>query len=675
MRRPIMTGYTTVMVVAGSFHLVTAEPPTTVRPAPTEVVMVDAVVVGRDGGPVTDLREDDFVVRADGRERAITQFERVLVQDVEGASRPLAPVSTNVGHETGAPAASLGLVFDEQNIRPQTLREARKAALSLIDRGTAGRGELVLVGTGRRAFLRAREQVGLEALRAHVSELQALHVRTPDEEMVSESEAMRISVFHDQTALETVVQRIAGTERTYGRNSSNLLLRSAEYPNEGSTRAEQVWLQARTRAHATLAVVERLARLLGGRRGRKSVVLLTEGFVLDGRWPEWTRTLDAARRANVVVYAVDVGGLREADSLDIGTGRSATGTDRGESPTADREATQGLDALTTQTGGFTRRYTNDLTGALAQIAAESRNYYLLGFEPSEPPDGKFHELQVEVRRAGLMVRARKGYLAQAPGDAAAAGPIPLRLTAFVLEPRGDAVHVQAVGEIDPGAIRFEEREGRRVAAVDWLLDVFRPGRTGSEPPRRLRLNLTDAAWDSVRAGWVPVGAEFDLPAGVHVARFYVSDGAAGGRAGMLEHVFQVPSPHAPYVSAVLSDFARAQGAAPAFVARRTFAAGAQLLYQFAIRGIPPGAAGGRLFASHELRTASGAVLTREGETPLAPAPDGIPARLVRISLEKTPPGQYEIRLHVRDESGDSRLDWVEPFEVTAATLSPAPPSP
>lgn len=669
MRRANETRCAAVMVIAGSLCLFAAaqdpQPPPIVRPAPTEVVMVDAVVVDRDGGPVTDLREDDFVIRADGRERPITQFERVLVREVEGESRPLVPVSTNTGAETGAPAASIGLVFDEQNIRPQTLREARKAALSLIDHDPAGGGELVLVGTGRRVLLRAREQVGLEALRAHISELQALHVRTPEEEMVSDAEAMRISVFRDQNALDTVVNRMYGKERAWGRNSSNLLMRAAAYPTEAQTMAEQVWLQARTRAQATLAVVEKLARLLGGRRGRKSILLLTEGFVLDGRWPEWTRTLDAARRANVVVYAVDVGGLQQADGFDIATGRSATGLDRGESPTADREATQGLDALTTQTGGFTRRYTNDLSGALALIAAESRNYYLLGFEPGEPPDGKFHELKVEVRRPGLTVRARKGYLALAPGATAPSGPIPLRLTAFVLEPRGDSVHVQAVGEIDPGAIRFEEREGRRVAAVDWLLDVFRPGRTSSEPPRRLRLNLTDAAWDSVRAAWVPVGAEFDLPPGVHVARFFVSDGAAGGRAGTLEHVFEVPSPHAPYVSAVLSDFARAQGAAPAFVARRTFAAGSHLLYQFAIRGISPGAAAPRLLAGHELCTAAGAVLSREGETPLPPAPDGIPARLIRISLEKTPPGHYEIRLHVRDESGGPRLDWAEPFEVTA----------
>ena len=42
------------------------------------------------------------------------------------------------------------------------------------------------------------------------------------------------------------------------------------------------------------------------------------------------------------------------------------------------------------------------------------------------------------------------------------------------------------------------------------------------------------------------------------------------------------------------------------------------------------------------------------------------ARLIRISLERTPPGSYEIGLHVRDHVSGTRLDWVEPFEVVAA---------
>ncbi|HXY41716.1 MAG TPA: VWA domain-containing protein [Vicinamibacteria bacterium] len=672
----------TAMVVAGSLCLSAAaaqEPqtPPTVRPAPAEVVMVDAVVVDRDGHPVTDLREDDFVLRSDGRERPITQFERIVVQDVLGARAARPPVSTNTGQETTSrPEASVVLVFDEQNIHPETLRDARKAALGFLDSSIAGSGELVLVGTGSRAVLRAREQVGLEALRAQVAQMKALHVRSSDEQDVSEFEAMQIAVFNDQHTVDTVATRLYADARAEGRNPSTLQV--SVYSDDARNRAQRVWLEARTRAQATLAVVEQLANLLAGRRGRKSVVLLTEGFVLDGRSPEWKRTLDTARRANVVVYAVDVRSLREPDRFGAATARTEglwapqtsergnpTTLNHGEAPMADRDAAQGSDMLVAQTGGFTRRYTNDLAGALVRIAAESRNYYLLGFEPTAAADGSFHPISLEVRRPGLSVRARKGYLALPRSETPAAGPIPLRLTAYLLEPRGDAVHVQLVGEIDPAAVQFDETDAVRTATIDWLLDVPTPGKTGSEP-RRLRLNLPKDAWEAVRATWVPVGAELDLPPGLHVARMFVRDGASGGRVGMLEHAFEVPSPHAPYVSAVLSDMARGGAAsAPAFVARRAFPAGAHLLYQFEVRGMAAGAAD-KLLAAHELCTAEGAVLARGSESPLAAAADGSPSRLVRISLEKTPPGHYELRLHVRDQAGGSRLDWAEPFEVIAA---------
>ncbi len=640
--------------------------------------MVDAVVVDRDGHPLTDLREDDFVLRADGRERPITHFERILVQDVEGVARPRPPVSTNTGPETTSrPAASVVLVFDEQNIRPETLRDARKAALSFVDGGFTTGGELVLVGTASGAILRAREQVGLEALRAQVAQMKALHVRAPDEDTLSEFEAMQIALFNSQQTLDVVTTRMYADARAQGRRVTDLTRLMDAYPDQARNMAQRLWIETRTRAQTTLTVVEQLSTLLAGRRGRKSVVLLTEGFVLDGRSAEWKRALDTARRANVVVYAVDVRGLREPDRLSAATGRTEglwtpppTDTanpptmDHGEAALADQDASQGSDSLATQTGGFTRRYTNDLAGALTRIAAEARNYYLLGFEPAGPPDGKFHGVSLEVRRPGVTVRARKGYLALPRSETPAAGPIPLRLTAYLLEPRGDAVHVQLVGEIDPTAIRFEEHDDARTAAVDWQLDVPGPGHAGSEP-KRLRLKLPPEAWESLRAAWVPVGAELDLAPGVHVARMFVRDGAADGRVGMLEHVFEVPSPHAPYVSAVLSDMARGgAGSAPAFVARRTFAAGARVLYQFEVRGVPAEARD-ELVAGHELCTAEGVVLTRGPDTPLASAAEGNPGRLIRIPLEKSPPGHYELRLHVRDAAGGSRLDWAEPFEVIA----------
>ncbi len=49
---------------------------------------------------------------------------------------------------------------------------------------------------------------------------------------------------------------------------------------------------------------------------------------------------------------------------------------------------------------------------MRQIIRDSSAYYLLGYTSSlNQPDGKFHKINVRVKRPGLEVRARPGYLA------------------------------------------------------------------------------------------------------------------------------------------------------------------------------------------------------------------------------------------------------------------------
>lgn len=49
---------------------------------------------------------------------------------------------------------------------------------------------------------------------------------------------------------------------------------------------------------------------------------------------------------------------------------------------------------------------------LDTIADELRSQYTLGFYPSRPDDGRFHQIRVRTRSG--TVRARRGYIATAP---------------------------------------------------------------------------------------------------------------------------------------------------------------------------------------------------------------------------------------------------------------------
>jgi len=138
--------------------------------------------------------------------------------------------------------------------------------------------------------------------------------------------------------------------------------------------------------------IEQASDLLSGQRGRKVLVLLTDG---EDQGSHATRrdALEAAERAEAIVYSVLV-----ADPLFYwGRGREYGG-----------EAA--LEALQQKTGGFMVR--PGTARGLDQIASELRAQYRLGYTPRRA-DGAFHRIEVRLRGARYTVRARRGYYATA----------------------------------------------------------------------------------------------------------------------------------------------------------------------------------------------------------------------------------------------------------------------
>jgi D-serine dehydratase len=88
-----------------------------------------------------------------------------------------------------------------------------------------------------------------------------------------------------------------------------------------------------------------------------------------------------------------------------------------------------LRALTDDSGGRTEiiRSASDLDPATAGIADELSRQYFLGYQGGAARDGKWHAIDVQMRGERLHVRARKGYLASAAGNAV-----------DLSHPRGDA---------------------------------------------------------------------------------------------------------------------------------------------------------------------------------------------------------------------------------------------
>ncbi len=91
--------------------------------------------------------------------------------------------------------------------------------------------------------------------------------------------------------------------------------------------------------------------------------------------------------------------------------RASTGSGRRSSDA--RLNIDALRSLTDDSGGRTEIILSarDLDPATAGIASELSRQYFLGYSTSVPKDGRWHTIEVKVRRGNYTIRARKGFIA------------------------------------------------------------------------------------------------------------------------------------------------------------------------------------------------------------------------------------------------------------------------
>jgi VWFA-related protein len=152
-------------------------------------------------------------------------------------------------------------------------------------------------------------------------------------------------------------------------------------------------------------VNDRLSRI----PGRKTLVLLSEGFFVEDSRATLRTVAAQAARGGTTIYSIDGRGLIHGsggtpDVLQTGMTRATT-FDTGE---------DGPTILTAGTGGLRVRNIDDITRAFGMIVRDTSTYYVIGYQPANATlDGKFRKIDVKTRVAGAHVRARKGYAATA----------------------------------------------------------------------------------------------------------------------------------------------------------------------------------------------------------------------------------------------------------------------
>jgi VWFA-related protein len=682
--------------------------PTPVFPSEAELVVVDVVVADKKGGgAVAGLSPADFEITEDGAPQTISSFEAATAPPPPApapAGTPAAPsapdrVSTNTAPDVRA-GRSFVLVFDDANITPLRVGAARAAVAEFLRKGVRDGDRVLLVATSGSAWWSTRIPAGREELLGILERLEARFSPDTGPERMSDSEAMRIHVYRDMQVWDRVTRRY----ETYG-VSAAAMRGDAEtrLPGTGDAyveaRAQEVYTRAIARLDGTLSVLERVLGAMAPVKGRKSLLLVSEGFIYDPSIAGFRRVTQASRRSNVALYFVDARGLEGSSSV-FSAEFGPPIADQDVLPTlADQwEGVSGAQGLAAETGGFSIRNTNALAPGLERIARESEAYYLLGYQPrNAAQDGKFRKIEVKVARRGVDVRARRGYYAPGPpaaGAVAKAGGrdeaiqaaldspyeidgVPLRATSFVFEEAalGKAAVVIAT-DVDIRGLAFEKQEERLEDALEFLL-VVAHRETGEfhRYDQTVELKLQPETLDRYSRSWFPLRRDFELAPGGYQAKIVVRD-RRSRKVGSVVHDFSVPPLDAFRVSTpVLSNVIEPRSASepgppvPVVQVDRTFPAQGILYLQFAVFGAAPSPVGDRLprvRAEYVVRRSDGAAFSRARPSLILPTSLGELARVSGMSLDGAAPGEYELVLQLEDEITEKRLEVKERFRVVAA---------
>jgi VWFA-related protein len=685
-------------------------------PSQVELVTVDAIVLGEKGRPVRGLTREDFTLSEDGKLQEIVSFEAFDGAEVaEEAPRRPSPVASNTSTPEDR-AGAFVLLVDDLGIDARRLPRLLKA-LSGVLQSSFRAGDEVTLATASGSlwwgirFPEGREDLPFLLERATSRKLPELgdHYMT-DYEAYQISNHERLVVGPDAAATE-LPAHLGRVVRRWMSTTGCLSNRVDSCAHTVQARATERDSERRARTLAILAALERAVFSLTGVRGRKELLLFSDGFVYDRGLQEVRQVAGICREANVVVSFLDARGNLPAlpETQASFAGPPPDLADLGKAALEQRgDEIGGALGLTEDTGGVAVTGQDEFGVATRRILDESRVYYMLGYQP---PTGKgprdWRKLKVDVNRPGTTVRARKGYNLRPPGAAEATlfaryakekdkdesararnleltralldthdqGRLPMRALPYLVDERTPGkMRVQVALELDEATLFAGAREGARTtldlaiqAAHRDSADVFRDYK-----------RFTVSFPSSRPLQWATFYHDLDLAPGVAQVRVVVRD-EASGRVGTVTTRFEIPPLQGLRLATpILTDELRAplqEGARPQLLipAHRTFRTTTGSLYcQMQVLGAVPSSppeSVPQVEASYVLRRASGTVVSRGAPSLIPAVPGGPIVRLLGLPLRGLADGDYELVLRARDRSTGNGVERVESFRLERSSGS------
>jgi len=517
----------------------------------THVVLVNVVVKNKHGKPVDDLRRDDFQLLDNNQEQKIALFALEAGRETaSAASSPGRMTFTNRPAPTGA-AVTLFL-FDELNTGLTDQELAKKDFLRYL-RGLPSDSRVAVFVLGDSLVLLHdfsqdmaslvaaidkhsnrinREVAAATAAPASSNSLTGdptttaqwdSFIKASNQPYIDYSETVRAK--STAAALETIAGHMQGIP---GRKT--LIWISGGFPIQLGLHSSGDTLPQSTpgaRQSSTSPVRGERGNRAGGAGDVKTggsdpsssstSTASTPQLPYSGQSFESDveRAIRALNEADVAVYPVDARGVMvspafQADRSSIG---KRSKPPRAGSPVDFNYET--LDTLAQETGGQSFHHINDLSSAIQEAASDARVSYSLAFyPPADSLDGSYHRLEVAVKRPGVKLRYRPGYIAAR--DTAMALPLadaiknPVALAGIGLAVHLDPVEggYKATVTSDPRNITLESRDGKWTGSLQFLVVVGKVEQLTTIP-----LNLSEGMFHQIQQKGLVLGARVKTPPG------------------------------------------------------------------------------------------------------------------------------------------------------------------
>lgn len=500
--------------------------------------LVEVGVIVRDkNGPVESLTKNDFTVLDRGKPQQISIFS------IDSASTTAQPQQQSLPQNTFSDLPQYGATAP------------RSVTVVLLDNLNSLYGSAPESEHESTSFW--VEDLALQNARTHL--IQFIKTLDPRDRVAIYSLRDSLHILcdftNDRDQLLAILQKYDTTPMTNRAvaEPSSLIpqsLRGTGWAVKGSAdsaSAQLAGMANEDRSEQTMAALQQIAAHVANIPGRKNLIWLTANLPFSG--VAMARILSPA---NIAVYPVDARGLlaksgsEQANEFDGYADADTVSGALGHFDNAFGQSSQpiGIDAMkkvADETGGQAFVNTNDITGAIRKAVEDSAVTYMLGFYIDRSAlDGKFHELKVEVKGAGLTVRYPKGYFAY-PDTAPTKNEDQFRLMAAVQSPvESSSIPLKATIDrvdqppnslkllcsIDAQHLRLVQSGDTRKGSVQvYVIEQDQAGKVIRQSGKTFTLEFPEKQYDALLKSGILFHQMVTPTAGVTTLRVLVEDPA------------------------------------------------------------------------------------------------------------------------------------------------------